>query len=132
MYNVLVTERNKTMIEKVASELWEFSKSEARYIKREFNLSFLFGILLGIGILVGGFALLTMDTDKAKEMRKPSTEFSENHKVFYKFYTTCDGFFYIQICRTKTNTQNNRTPRCIRIGACFMLRNVCVFRSRLQ
>ena len=93
MYNVLVTEMNKTMIEKVASELREFSKSEARYIKREFNLSFLFGILLGIGILVGGFALLTMDTDKAKEMRKPSTEFSENHKVFYNknhtFVTQC-------------------------------------------
>lgn len=71
------------MIEKVASELWEFSKSEARYIKREFNLSFLFGILLGLGILVGGFALLTIDTDNAKEMRKPSTEFSENHEVFY-------------------------------------------------
>lgn len=71
------------MIEKVSSELWEFSKSEARYIKREFNLSFLFGILLGIGILVGGFALLTIDTDKAKEMRKPSTEFSEKHEVFY-------------------------------------------------
>lgn len=71
------------MIEKVASELWEFSKSEARYIKREFNLSFLFGILLGIGILVGGFALLTIDTDKAKEMRKPSTEFSENYEIFY-------------------------------------------------
>ena len=103
MYNVLVIEgvRNseikpkgtKQMIEKVASELWEFSKSEARYIKREFNLSFLFGILLGIGILVGGFALLTMDTDKDKEMRKPSTEFSENHKVFFNknhtFITEC-------------------------------------------
>ena len=71
------------MIEKVASELWEFSKSEARYIKREFNLSFLFGILLGIGIFVGGFALLTMDTDYAREMRKPSTEFSEKNQVFY-------------------------------------------------
>ena len=71
------------MIEKVASELWEFSKSEARYIKREFNLSFLFGILLGIGILVGGFALLTMDTEKAREMRKPNSEFSEKNQVFY-------------------------------------------------
>lgn len=71
------------MIEKTASELWEFSKSEARYIKREFNLNFILGILFGIGILYGGFALLTMDTNKDKEMRKPSTEFSENHKVFF-------------------------------------------------
>lgn len=70
-------------MKKVTSELWEFSKSEARYIKREFNISFLFGVLLGIGILVGGFALLTMDTDEAREMRKPSTEFSENNEVFY-------------------------------------------------
>ena len=81
------------MIEKATSELWEFSKAEARYIKREFNLRFLFGILFGIGILVGGFALLTMDTDKAKEMRKPSAEFSENHKVFFNknhtFITEC-------------------------------------------
>lgn len=71
------------MIEKIASELWEFSKSEARYIKREFNLSFVLGILLGVGILFGGFALLTMDTEKAKEMRKPNTEFSEKNQVFY-------------------------------------------------
>ena len=71
------------MIEKVTSELWEFSKSEARYIKREGNLSFIFGILLGLGIFVGGFALLTMDTEKDREMRKPSSEFSENHEVFY-------------------------------------------------
>lgn len=71
------------MIEKTASELWEFSKSEARYIKREFNLNFVLGILFGVGILYGGFALLTMDTDKDKEMRKPSTEFSEKNQVFY-------------------------------------------------
>ena len=71
------------MIEKAASELWEFSKSEARYIKREFNMSFLLGIFLGIGILVGGFALLTMDTAKAEEMRKPNSEFSEKNHVFY-------------------------------------------------
>ena len=71
------------MIEKIASELWEFSKSEVRYIKREFNLSFVLGILLGVGILFGGFALLTMDTEKAKEMRKPNSEFSEKNHVFY-------------------------------------------------
>ena len=75
------------MIEKVTSELWEFSKSEARYIKREFNLSFLFGILVGIGILVGGFALLTMDTEKAREMRKPNSEFSEKIKFFIQKIT---------------------------------------------
>lgn len=81
------------MLKKVGNELWGFAKSEANLVKRNFSLNYVLGFFFSIALVVGGFALLTIDTDEAKEMRKPSNEFSENHKVFYSknhiFITEC-------------------------------------------
>lgn len=61
-------------------ELKEFFKQEfENFISQIGYASFFFGVMLSMVLIVVGFNCLYIDTEYAQEMRKPSSEFKENH-----------------------------------------------------
>jgi hypothetical protein len=64
------------------NELKDFFKQEFEDFSSQIGYtSFFFGIMLSIAFIAVGFNCLFIDTEYAKEMRKPSSEYSENHNL---------------------------------------------------
>ena len=63
-------------------ELKDFFKQEFENFSSQIGYaSFFFGVMLSIVLIAVGFNCLFIDTEYAQEMRKPSSEFKENHRV---------------------------------------------------